>query len=215
MFAFPSVADTIAPAVDAGAAPMTTWDAGDSSSGFAGRKFGTFTMTCEVPLWRDARENDQTPSGRTLGQVIDERIDQIRQESDAVARWLPTLEPRIASFAALALTEALADSRAAATGTAAALEQMRPTAAEDPQLRQCDLVGFEYGTAGMRVPAMLLRLATLTGDAAAMAAARAVLDVRLNAFRSATHLSAIPAAAATDLQIAAVLATAARLAAEG
>jgi hypothetical protein len=215
VFAFPSVADTIAQAVSAGAAPQTTWAAGDSSSGFAGRQFGTFSMTCEVPLWRDARENDQTPSGRTLGQVIDERISQVRQESDAVARWLPTLEPLITSFAARALTEALADSRAAAAGTAAALEQLRSTATEDRELRQCDLVGLEYGTAGMRVPAMLLRLATLTGDGAATSAARAVLDIRLNAFRSATRLSAIPAAVTTDLQIAAVLATAARLGAEG
>jgi hypothetical protein len=61
----------------------------------------------------------------------------------------------------------------------------------------------------------MLRLATLTGDGAAKSAARAVLDIRLNAFHSTTHLSAIPAAVTTDLQIAAVLATAARLGAEG
>jgi hypothetical protein len=99
-----------------------------------------------------------------------------------------------ADLASGTLTEALADSRAAAAGTAAALEQLRSRATEDRELRRCDLVGFEYGTAGMRVPAMLLRLATLTGDGAAMSAARAVLDIRLNAFRSATRLSAIPAA---------------------
>ncbi len=214
VFAFPSVVHTITRAVSAGTAPQTTWDAGDSSSGFASRRFGTFSMTCEVPLWRDSREGDQTPSGRTLGQVIDERISQIRQESEAVMGSLPALESRIASFEARALADALADSSAGAARTTAALAQLRHTAAEDRPLRQCDLVGFEYGTAGMRVPAMLLRLATLAEDGAAAAAARPLLDDRLAVFREATRLSAIPAAVSTDLQIAAVLATAAHLSKE-
>lgn len=209
VFAFPSVSDAIAQS--AGAAPHANWNAGDSSSGFASRRFGTFSMTCEVPLWRDAREGDQTPSGRTLGQVIDERISQMQQESDAVARSLPAIEPRIASFEARALAEALADSAAGAAGMTAALGLLRPTQAEDRQLRRCDLVGFEYGTAGLRIPAMLLRLATATGDATAAASARSLLDIRIAALGRATQLSAIPAAVTTDLQIAAVLATAARL----
>lgn len=215
VFAFPSVADTIAQAVSAGAAAQTTWDAGDSSSGFARRQFGSFNMTCETPLWRDAREGDQTPSGRSLGQVIDERISQVQQESEAVARLLPALESRLDSFEQRVLFEALADSTAGAAGVAAALDHLRPTAAEDRQLRQCDLVGLEYGTAGMRVPAMLLRLANSTGDGAAAAAAGPMLDSRLAAFRESTRLSAIPAVVATDLQITAVLATAASLGAGG
>jgi len=211
VFGFPSVPAIIAEAVSAGAAAQTAWDAGDSSAGFARRQFGTFSMTCEVPLWRDAREGDQAQSGRTLGEVIDERIGQIRQEADAVGRSLPLLEPRIDSFEARALAEALSDAAAAAPGATAGLDTLRPKHSEDRQLRRCDLVGFEYGTAGLRTPAMLLRLASALDADEVVAVAQPLLDFRLAALREATRLSAVPVAVASDLQLAAILATAARL----
>lgn len=215
VFAFPSVPEIIAGAVSAGAAAQTVWDAGDSSAGFAGRQFGTFSMTCEVPLWRDAREGDLTQSGRTLGEVIDERINQIRQEADAVERSLPLLEPRIDSFEAQALAEALSDAAAGAPGAMAGLQALRPNESGDRQLRRCDLVGFEYGTPGLRVPAMLLRLARALQDVSVAATAQPLLDGRLAALSEATRLSAVPVAAATELQLAAILAAAARLGAQG
>lgn len=214
VFAFPSVPEIIAEATGAGSAAQTVWGAGDSSAGFARRHFGTFSMTCEVPLWRDAREGDQARSGRTLGEVIDERLSQMRQEADIVAGSLPPLEPRVESFEARALAEALSDAAAAAAAVTAGLEALRPNQSEDRRLRRCELVGFEYGTPGLRVPAMLLRLARILGADDVVSVARSLLDSRLSALNKATRLSAVPIDAATDLQLAAILTTAARLGAE-
>lgn len=215
VFGFPSVSEIVARAVGSGGTQQTVWNAGDSSAGFADRRFGTFSMTCEVPLWRDAREGDQSLSGRTLGEVIDERIDLIREESEAVALALPDLVPRTDSLAESALAEALADVAAGASGITAALEQLHPNGSDDRQLRQCELVSFEYGTHALRTPAMLARLATLTGATAVASVARSLLDGRIATLRGATHLAAIPSDDATELQMAAVLATAAHLESQG
>lgn len=208
VFSFPAIADIVARGVDAGLAPGSLWQAGDSSAGFAGSRFRTLSMTCEVPLWRDAREDDTTPSDRTMGDVIDERIRLLTEDVALAGAWLPALRPRPESFAEHALADALADSLATNTGIITALQEARPPGSGDRRLLMRELVWFEPGTYGMRLPAMLLRLATSTGDSAAAAAARTALNNRLAAHRSRTRLSPVPLQHATDLQMQAILTTA-------
>ena len=208
VFSFPSVADIVSQGDYAGATPGSSWGAGDSSAGFARRRFGTFSMTCEVPLWRDAREDDPATSDRTLGDVLEERIRLLREDVTLATTWLPSMRPRSESFEAWSLTESLQDSLATNTAMITALEQARPGASDDRHLLMRELVWFEAGTYGMRVPAMLLRLAVIAGAGVAETAARNGLDSRLAAHRSRTRLSPVPLARATDLQIHAVLTTA-------
>lgn len=215
VFSFPSVAGIAARGTRPEAANQTGWNAGDSSASFAGEHFGTFSMTCEVPLWRDAREGDIAPSGRTLGDVVDERIAQLREDAAIVTASLPSLRPRVESFEAAALLEALEDSLSGTVGFTSALEQSRPRGSDDHELRRTDLVWAEAGTPGFRSPAMLARLANVVGAEPIEGAARALLDRRLSLHRRSTRLAPIPLTAAADLQIAAIHTAARFLAREG
>jgi hypothetical protein len=215
MFSFPSIPDILAREVPTGSAPGSSWQAGDSSADFARERFGTYSMTCEVPLWRDAREGKTAPSERTLGEVFDERISLLREEVTLVGQWLPALAPLNNSFQAESIVASLADSVPAAVGTISALEKTRPSGSADRRLAVRELVWFEAGTYALRIPALLLRLARITQTLEAQSAARTVLEARLAAYRRATALSAIPLTQTTGLQMAAVMAAARLLGSEG
>jgi hypothetical protein len=208
IFSFPSIPDILARNTLPGTAPGATWQAGDSSADFARQRFGTFSMTCEVPLWRDAREGDAGPSGRTLGEVFDERILLLREDVELVSEWLPTLAARNGSSEAESITESLTDCVPAAVGAISALEQTRPSGSGDRLLSTRELVGFEAGTSALRTPALLLRLARRAQSPVAQAAAGTVLEARLARYRRTTSLSAVPLIQTTGLQMAAVIAAA-------
>lgn len=200
VFSFPSVAAI----ATAGAGSEIAWRAGDSSAGFAGERFGTFSMTCEVPLWRDAREDDARPSGRTMGDVIDERIESLLEDAEMLTACLPSVRRRFESFEARALFESLEDGLAENAGVVSALRAVRPRGAGDRALPVRDLVVAEAGMHGLRTPAMLLRLAKLTQTRTAELSARSVLERRLTAFQSSTQLLPVPLAQATGLHVASV-----------
>lgn len=204
VFSFPSVAAIIEGGIRHGSKPKTFWNAGDSSAGFAAERFGTFSLTCEVPLWRDAREGDSRLSDRTLGEVVDERVRLLREDAEALGDSLPALRPAIGTFEAHALLESLEDALAGAVGVMSALARARPRGAEGHRLRISDLVSAEAGTYCLRTPAMLLRLASITGSGAVEDLARSMLDARLTRFRKATRLSPVPLAWATGVQMAAI-----------
>ncbi|MCW1959965.1 MAG: M14 family zinc carboxypeptidase [Mycobacterium sp.] len=204
VFAFPSVTEIIAHDVSRGDAPGTSWTAGNSSAGFALDSLGSFSMTCEVPIWRDAREGDRSASGRTVGDVVDDQIDQLREDAEILTASLPKLHPRVESFEGQALIESLEDSLSGTIGLVSALTRARPHGADDRPLRKHDLVVAESGTYGLRTSAMLLRLATLLRDPAIEAVSRAVLDRRLSGYLRSARLSPIPLAQATGLQMAAI-----------
>lgn len=195
VFAFPAIEEF---------PPGTLWNAGDSSAGFARRQYGTFSMTCEVPLWRDTREGDHRPSGRSMGQVVDEWIHHVREDNALLSAALPALRPRAHTFEAQMLIESLTDAHSGAEGMIAALEAARPRRGDDRPLLISDLVWMEPGTPSLRTPAMLRRVALLTGERRAEAAAGAALAQRMAAHRRSTDLSAVSLATATELQMTAI-----------
>lgn len=208
VFSFPSIPDIVARSVEAGLTPGTSWQAGDSSAGFAGARFGTFSMTCEVPLWHDAREGINALSDRTITEVVDDRIGQLREDVELVSDWLPSLRSRVDSSEALCITESLEDSIPASIGMITALEQARRHGANDRPLAVRELAWFEAGTYAMRIPALVLRLAVITQDTRAETVSGALLETRLAEYRRSAHLAPVPLAQAADLQLAAVLTTA-------
>lgn len=209
VFSFPDVAQILARGQQTEAA--SGWNAGDSSAGFAARRLGTFSMSCEVPLWRDAREGDSSPSGRWMSEVIDERVQHLRQDLALVAESLPALNPRVGTLEQRALVESLEDSVSTGAGVLCALQAVRPRGLDDRELSKSELVAFEGGTYGLRVPAMLARLAKAVDDVAVDGFARALLEERLAAHRRSTRLTPVSLPRAAELQMHAVQAAASYL----
>jgi hypothetical protein len=203
VFSFPSI-----PAMVGRGTEGSRWNAGDSSAGFAARNFGTFSMTCEVPLWRDAREGDLRPSGRTVGEVVAERIRLLQLDADLLTASLPLVRPRVETIQAQALLGSLDDALALSAGVIATLNRARPRGSDDRPALTGELVMAEPGTHGMRTPAMLRRLARATGVRTVEETAREMLDARLAAHRRCTRLLPVPLSAATGLQMEAILTTA-------
>lgn len=178
------------------------WNAGNSSAGYAKDVFGTLSMTCEVPLWHDVRETSGEISQTTSAQVVDGRITQLREDHQLLADTLPSITAED-SFETHALMAALHDARLQAAAGVAALEEARPEPSSFLPVR--DLCRLEAGTAALRSPAMLARLATRVGDDAARAAAERVLIERLDGVKRTTRLTPVPLERATSLQVAAII----------
>jgi hypothetical protein len=205
VLAFPAFTEAMTRAHARGTRPDSVWDAGDSSAGYAAKRFGTLSMTCEVPLWHDARERSDAPSGRTLGEVIADRVQQLRQDQQLLAAAMPALPGTGDSFETQALVVSLEDFLRTADRSIAALQEARSVNHADRILSQADLVLMEPGTAGLRTVAMLARLARITGEREILAEASRRLDGRLTELYRATRLTPAPLERATELQIAAIV----------
>jgi len=205
---FPAISATIERARAAGGDPKDAWNAGDSSAGYAASRYGTFSMTCEVPLWDDARVRNPEPSPLTMVDVIDAQIQQAREDESALAAALPLLRDRISSFDASALLASLEAALQEAQAAPASLEPLKASQDGRTKLSYRDLVQYEAGTAGLRTPAMLARLARLVGAPAAAGDADRILNRRLAAQLQAAPLKPLSLSSTSSLQIDSMVTTA-------
>lgn len=208
VLSFPAVSAFISRAGAAGSSPRSVWNAGDSSAGYARLRYGTFSMTCEVPLWRDAREGRSGSSGQTMREVIDRKIRDCRQDEQVLATSLPAVRSAAESAEAQALLAALEDAYSQLPGALAELEAAHSEKSADRILTFPELVSAEGATANLRTMAMLARLARLTNVSSAEATASSYLTARLDAYTRTASPSPVSLGAATDVQMAAVLTTA-------
>lgn len=206
-FTFPNIDSLISKAVAAKRPPEDAWNAGDSSAGYSSKRYRTFNMVCEVPLWRDAREQDPRDSGRTLADVLDEEIRMMRADEILLRPFLPTLHAESSSKAA-ALFASVEDAVRQSSGAVEELEDLKGSGNARRILTCRDLVQYEYGTASFRTLAMAERLAKLTNAAGLQTAARNALQARLTRYQRAARLVPVPLRSSTDLQMEAILATA-------
>lgn len=207
IFSLPDIDSLIAKAIASHEPPEDAWNAGDSSAGYSTKRFRTFNMVCEVPLWRDARERDPRDSGRTLAEVLAEEIRMVRADEKLLTPFLPAL--RTASGdAATALFASVEEAVRETSGAVEELEGLRASAKARRILSYRDLVQYEYGTAMFRTLAMAERLAALAGVDDLRVAARHVLQERLIGYQRSARLIPVPLRSSTDVQMAAILTTA-------
>lgn len=210
IFSFPSIDSMIEKAVAAHRPPEDVWNAGDSSAGYSTKRFGTFNMVCEVPLWRDARERDSRDSGRTLAEVISEQIRMMRADEILLKPFLPALRAQSGGTAA-ALFASVQEAVRETSGAVEELEGLKASASARRNLSYRDLVQYEYGTAMFRTLAMAERLARMAGAEGLRVAARQALQERLIRYQRSARLIPVSLRASTDVQMAAILTTAANL----
>lgn len=98
------------------------WSAGDSGAHYAKRKFNTFSLTTEVPLWHDPRLLDTSPSGKTLGDVLDFQLSLFGRLTELLKAHAPAFEAHIATEDQREIFEALKEWHSNADGFAAELE---------------------------------------------------------------------------------------------
>jgi hypothetical protein len=208
---FPAISPMIEQAVRSGEDPKDVWNAGDSSAGYAARRYGTFSMTCEVPLWDDARLRDPRPSPYTLADVLDQEIAQSREDAHLLEGALPALRGRSSGFEADALLAALEAALTEARAQPAELEKLKAAQHVRAKVSYRDLVEYEPGTAALRTPAMLVRLARIENASAVAADAGNVLSRRLAVQFRAGPLVPIALERSTSLQMSSILAAAAYL----
>lgn len=186
------------------------WNAGQSATEFAASLYGTTSMTSEMTLWEDARLRGTRSTRTTMADVIGETFAQAREDRDLLGRARPLLNASSGPSATVALDDALAEAAAGIDGQVRALERAQLTAEAIHGLAARDLVQYEAGTTGMRIPALVARRALLTSDVALATTAEGVLRRRIEAHLSRTSLRPVPYARSAALQALAVV-TAARL----
>jgi len=188
-----------------GEAASDNWNAGRSSAEFAAERFGTLSVTCEVPLWRDQRQTMRGPSPYTLRDVLRMQLEQTDETLRLLDGATGLLEIRGSSLETTALVLALREAVASLPRQKRAIEAQIKEQNGGTPVSLADLVQLEPGTTAMRVPAMLARLARLTRQEKIALAAETVLRGRIDAFRVATSLTPIPSETTTALQARAVV----------
>jgi hypothetical protein len=215
IFSFPNIASTIEKALASRKRPQAIWNAGDSSAGYSVKRFGTFNMACEVPLWRDTRERDPRPSGQTLAGVLDDEIQIVRADEKLLKPFLDTLAARASSDMERELFASVEEAVLQTDGVVGELEEMKAIPAAQRVLANRELVQYEGGTAMFRTLAMAERLGRLTGANEIRALASDQLAERLSDFQRSARLTPVPLSSSTGLQMAAILATTRDLAMRG
>lgn len=214
VFSFPSIDAMIANAISMHRPPEDAWNAGDSSAGYSAKRFRSFNMVCEVPLWRDVRERDPRDSGRTLAEVISEEINMVRADEKLLKPFLPALRTE-SRGAAAALSASVEEAVQETRGAVEELEGQKASAKAQRNLSYRELVQYEYGTAMFRILAMAERLAGLAGVDGVRVVVRQALRARLIGYQRSARLIPVSLRSSTDLQMAAILTTARSLTTDG
>jgi hypothetical protein len=212
IFGFPDISSLIARAVASNKDPRQVWNAGDSSAGYSTRRFGTFNMVCEVPLWQDARERDPRSSGRSLADVLGEQISLVRADENLLRPLLPALAAKANSDTARALLASVEEAVVQSDAVVDELSENSATPAARRILAYRELVQYEAGTASFRTLAMAQRVARLADLQEVAALIGNALAQRLNSYQRAARLVSVPLSSSTNLQMAAIVATARSLA---
>jgi len=85
------------------------WNAGCSSAQFAAERYGTFSMTCEVPLWETAGASVPPASGCGSANLVEQQLRANGEARALLSRHLPGLESKARNGDERMLYEALAD----------------------------------------------------------------------------------------------------------
>jgi hypothetical protein len=96
------------------------WSAGDSSTSYA-RRYNTFSLSAEVPMWDDARVANHEPSDVTVGSALREFKQWNAEAMQLICRWQPKLTTRSRESE---LAYSLNEFAQAAAGRQAHLEQL-------------------------------------------------------------------------------------------
>jgi len=205
VFSFFEVEPWLRKRQQAGESPADNWSAGRSSAEFAAERFGTLSVTCEVPLWLDPRQKMPGPSGLDLDDVLRMQLAQAEENLRLLDSAAPAIEASASTREAEALALALREAAATLPGQKREIEaQLKDQRGQTP-VSLIDLVQLEPGTTAMRAPAMLARLARLERRGAIARRAESLLRTRIDAFQAATTLAPIPTDLTTGLQIRSVM----------
>lgn len=116
VFAFPDIQAMIG-----GEGPIG-WSAGESGAHYARNHYGTFSITTEMPLWHDARLLDTSPSGKTLGDVLEFQLSLFGELTALLKTHAPSFELYIKTDDQREIFEALKEWHVNADGFAAELK---------------------------------------------------------------------------------------------
>jgi len=201
VFSYFEVEPYVRRAIADGAAVDRLWSAGRSSAEFAAETCGTFSMTCEVPLWQDRRQHSAALSPYTMADVRRMQLVQIEENARLLDRAAPLLARAPDDDEGRALTLALREAATLSAQQRDTLTAQLRAGGEARRISLRDLVQLEPGTALMRAPAMLARLATLAGDRTIASDAQALLARRIAAQDAKSPLHPVPTERAVALQI--------------
>jgi hypothetical protein len=210
VFLFPDISSLVAGAVgDDG----QSWDAGDTSAGFA-KRYDTFSITTEVPFWDDSRLEDRNISGATLGTVIEEHLKLVEAGQEQLGSSLDTLAQAFTEKTRPYI-EALQEAQKRNT---AQMPRMRALLIEGRLSSSPLTVGdaLYYRTtlllAALRPIAMLRILASRTYDRSSDARAREVKETAavlikqtLRQLRSMSTMRPVPLRVSCGIQVGAAL----------
>jgi hypothetical protein len=88
VFALPMPGMTLQKLLAAGVKDLAAhWPAGDSSTSYAGTRYGTFAFSAEVPYWDDPRAFDHARSSRTVAQALRELSKEIKAGQEILDQW--------------------------------------------------------------------------------------------------------------------------------
>lgn len=204
VFSFFEVGPWLRKQQQAGVSLSEIWSAGRSSAEFAAERFGTLSVTCEVPLWVDARQFSRKPSGYSAADIIRLQLEQASENLDLLTRASSLIDGASATPAAHALRGALKEALAILPGQIGELGRQLQHEDERQPVTFGDLVQLEPGTTAIRAPAMLARLGRLEGQRNLTAAAEAIVARRIIAFQASSRLSPVPLTVTTTLQSASI-----------
>jgi hypothetical protein len=203
VFAFPSIANMIGAKLKARIDPQLAWGAGDSSAGFARKRYGTFSMTCEIPLWDDVRLGNSRLSKLTMASVLDEETAELEEDKRVLGGLLPELRGRASGFEQRALLASLEEADGQSGAQLEEIEGLNQQPAVKQRLRYKELVQYQPGTAGMRTLAMAVRLARSLGIESS--AAERVLSSRMRSYLRDSRMRPVNLGFSSGLQMEAVL----------
>lgn len=124
LFGFPDIQQMIHKAIAEGLTAESAWTAGDSSAAFAAKKYGTVSLTCEVPLWDDDRLRDHRASSHTMDDVIRRLLADNNAVQVMLSHALPILDAQANSFAQREFITALNEALKTASKQQTALEPL-------------------------------------------------------------------------------------------
>jgi hypothetical protein len=211
VFAFPDNGGEVRDAIAAGKDPRSVWGAGASSADFAAATYGTFSMTCEIPIWSDPRLFSRAASATTMADVVKVQIAQAREDARLLAASATLIHRKASSLEAAALDASLIEAGDGIAEKLEGLERRLPTVDAKLRLPQCDLVEYEPGPYGIRTPAMVARRARLAKDGAIYNQAQEIVSARIAGLLAKTRLRPIPYRESSHVQMQAILTSAALL----
>lgn len=211
VFGFPPITAMIKSAIAKSGGRSTPWHAGRSSAEYSAEKYGTFSMTCEVPLWDESRLHSDAMSSMTLVDILRRQSNENDETATLLGAWLPALRPLANTNDQKALLAALEETL---VGTQhqkeqlAALQALQPVRTKPLSVSVHACAENALALAGMRAPAMLVRLAKLVHVSAARRSAGEILKRRMIEFRGSATIAPVPFAVMVQVQLASILSAA-------